>query len=285
MSITAFKKKGVIRFGTKISGKIVQGSGGTWLPQGPFGPAGSGSMEALKLSLLNRGISGFSINGGTRNVGYVGQSMAMSKNGTPFYGVHAKGYGGVGGRYPRANSVFNAGEFSVLGNQSGFIKPSVLSNKGMLERRFKWINNGQYPNAWVQPVYGNTNLSDNASSLLYTQKKAAAYTCVNDTNKPHVYASNIRKGGANGCATSSARRVYSIQSANGLYTKTLSIPQTSGQYTIQVQRQCANPIGAQKPFPFAVSSTGSSGANHTPGPPPPILTETYLSPPEWYTAH
>jgi hypothetical protein len=80
-------------------------------------------------------------------------------------------------------------------------------------------------------------------------------------------------------------------SSAGLYTKQLYIPQTASQYTVQVQRRCANPIGPQKPFPFAVNA-GSNGAVGTtvgaasssnPGPPPPITTPIYLTPPEWYT--
>jgi hypothetical protein len=273
MSIQCLKKKGVINYGSNRSGKP---PGGIWLPQGPFGMNGF-------MAESSTGPVGFSINGGRRNVGYVGQSMAMSKNGTPFYGQFAKGSGGVCGRYPRQEPVFNAAQCRVLGDQGLFIKQSVLSNKGMLERKYKWIHNGQYPNYWVQPVYPNSNLSDNASQMVYIQKKAAANILVNDTNRPLVYSHNYKKGGSTGCSTTTARyNSYNIMSANGLYTKTLGIPQIASQYTLQVQRKCAVPKGPLKPFPYAVNG-GSSGANTTPGPPPPILTQNYTSPPDWYT--
>jgi hypothetical protein len=220
--------------------------------------------------------------------------MAFSKNGTPYYGQFAIGWGGTNGRYPTSEPLLNFPQ--VLGQTQGrqfeYIKPSVLSTKGMLEKKYKWIHNGQYPNFWVQPVYGNDNLSDNASQWLYIQTKAAANTCVNDTNKPGLYVGHIRKGGATGCSTTTARhRGYNIMSSAGLYAKQIYIPQEASQYTVQVQRRCANPIGPQKPFPFAVNA-GSNGAVGTtvgaasssnPGPPPPIITPVYLTPPEWYT--
>ena len=70
MSIQAFKKKGTIRYGANVSGKT---PGGVWLSQGPFGKG------TLAYTVGAEGPVGFSLNGGRRNVGYVGQSMAMSK--------------------------------------------------------------------------------------------------------------------------------------------------------------------------------------------------------------
>ena len=87
MSIQAFKKKGTIRYGANVSGKT---PGGIWLSQGPFGIGNDGT---LAFTVASAGSVGFSLNGGRRNVGYVGQSMAMSKNGTPFRGKHPYGIG------------------------------------------------------------------------------------------------------------------------------------------------------------------------------------------------
>lgn len=284
MSIQTFKKKGIITCrGTNISGK---NPGGIWLSQGPFGSNGNGTAANN---------NGFSLNGGTRNVGYIGKSYAFSKNGTPFYGQFPLGSGGVNGTYPSPQPLFNSPivRGDTQGRQFAYIKPSVLSTKGMLEKKYRWINNGQYPNYWVQPVYCNNNLADNASQWLYIQNKAAANICVNDTNRPDIYVGHIKKGGATGCDTTTARyNSYDIMASAGLYTKTLGIPQDASQYTLQVQRQCANPVGPLKPFPFAVNTgNGGSGiglsygaASHsTAGPPPPILTPTYLTPPAWYT--
>jgi len=283
MSIQTLKKKGVITcIGVNISGKP---PGGVWLNQGPFGSKGIVGAP---------GPVGFSINGGRRSVGYIGKSMAFSKNGTPFRGQFPIGWGGTHGKYPRSQPLLNFPP--VLGDTEGkqyiYIKPSVLSTKGMLEKRYRWINNGQYPNYWVQPVYGNSNLSDNASQAVYVQTKAAANVCVNDTNKPEVYIGHIKKGGATGCSTTTARyNSYDIMAAAGLYTKDLYIPQDASQYTLQVQRKCANPVGPLKPFPFAanngsttfIGNTSGAGTQTSTGPSPAILTPTYLTPPDWYT--
>jgi hypothetical protein len=93
MSIQAFKKKAVVRFGSNVSAKP---PGGFWLSQGPFG--GKVRPEAIGAA----GGIGFSLNGGRRNVGYVGQSMAMSRNGTPYRGSIPYG---IGSRYAPYNGA------------------------------------------------------------------------------------------------------------------------------------------------------------------------------------
>jgi hypothetical protein len=64
-------------------------------------------------------------------------------------------------------------------------------------------------------------------------------------------------------------------------------PVSYAQYNLYITRGCNNPIGKQKPFPYA-TTTGSShaaagtsitsfgsGCNSSP---------VYITPPEWYTA-
>jgi len=286
MSIHTLKKKGVITgLGVKISGKPTSGY---WVSQGPFG-------SNKQYSTIPFGISGFSINGGTRNQGYIGKSYAMSVNGTPYYHEHPIGWGGHLGQYAKSEPVFNMPNVKVetRGKQYKFIKQSVISTKGMLEKKYKWINNGQYPNYWVQPVYSNSNLSDNTSQQVYIDTLAAKHITVNNTNKPENFVNYYKKGGATGCSTTIAKYPsYNIMSANGLYTKDLYIPQTAGQQILQIQRKCTNPTGSQKPFPFAANnthtpsirslsaSTAQVGAN---GPPTPLTTPVFLTPPSWYT--
>jgi hypothetical protein len=286
MSIHTLKKKGVITgLGVKISGKPTSGY---WVSQGPFG-------SNKQYSTIPFGISGFSINGGTRNQGYIGKSYAMSVNGTPYYHEHPIGWGGHLCQYAKSEPVFNMPNVKVetRGKQYKFIKQSVISTKGMLENKYKWINNGQYPNYWVQPVYCNSNLSDNVSQQVYIDTLAAKNITVNNTNKPEKFVNYYKKGGATGCSTTIAKYTsYNIMSANGLYTKDLYIAQTAGQQILQIQRKCANPNGSQKPFPFAANnthtpsirslgaSTAQVGAN---GPPSPISTPVFLTPPSWYT--
>ena len=299
MSLTAFKRKSVINYGSKRSGIA---PGGVWLPRGPFGHA----TQALKAAINTYGSAGFSINGGHRNIGGVGQDMKMSKSGTPYRGTYPVGWGGTAGRYPSAilidkdgitGVVSNSrgpavepllnGRFSAIANQSLYIKPSVLSTKGMLETRFKWINNGQYPNYWVQPNYTG-NQTDTKSQWLYIQNKAAANTCNLKVNNVGTYEGHVVPSGPTLCTPgrSTAMFKYNDMARNGPYTKTLYQPVSYSQYNAYITRGCNNPIGPQKPFPYATnvgSSHSAAGTSITSFGTGCGSTPVYTTPPPWYT--
>ena len=279
MSLQTFKKKGLLTcHGVNQSGKP---GAGIWLSRGPFG---SSTIDA------EPGLNGFSINGGTRSSSYIGKECKMSRNGTPFYGENAIGYGGSCGKYPVSQPLFNMSNVKadVLGGQYKFIKQSVLSNSGMLETRFRWIKTGVYPNNVVKINKANDNLNYNGSQMEYIDNLAAANDCVYDVNNKEKYVDNIKKGGSTGCSTTTAKyNSYNIMSARGLYQKDIGIPQTARQQTLRVQRKCANPTGSQKPWPIPLSiHSRGIGANiqpgNTSGPPPGILTLFYINEPDWY---
>jgi hypothetical protein len=278
MSLTAFKKKSVIQYGSKRSGKP---PGGYWLPQGPFGH----STTSLQLAIDNYGTEGFSLNGPHRNVGYIGKSSAMSKNGTPFRGTQPLGCGGHFGTYARPEPVFNSNRVIVEGTQYLYVKPTVLTTYGMLDKKYRWIRNGVYPNFWVQPNYTGLQ-SETKSQGMYLHDLTTANTCVSDINNPGKYEGFIKDGGSTLCYNTTSRFKYDDMARNGLYTKQLQQPETSSQHTLRIQRKCANPIGAQKPFPFA-TSTGTGikrgGINATSvGNSCNTTQNIYLAPPEWY---
>jgi len=300
MSLTTFKKKSVIQYGSKRSGKP---PGGFWIPQGPFGHA----TKALKQAIQHYGPVGFSINGGHRNIGRVGQDMKMSKSGTPYRGTQPIGWGGKYGTYPSATLVgeysgaianknsknavvqplLNARVTDTLGSQYLYIKPSVLSTKGMLEKKYRWAYNGQYPNYWVQPVYTG-NQTDTASQWLHIQNKAAANTCNLKVNARALYEGHVVGCGPTLCTPgrSTAKFKYNDMARNAPYSKNLNQPVTYAQYNLYLTRGCNNPVGPQKPFPFAVQTgtgikTGgisvSSVGNAC------NTSIIYLTPPPWYT--
>lgn len=300
MSIVAFKRKSVINYGSNRSGKP---PGGYWLPQGPFGAA----KQVLNDAIHNYGAVGFSLNGGHRNIGGIGKDMKMSKSGTPYRGQYPIGWGGTKGQYPSAiqvgeysGSISNAGSLAppvqpvlnasvvdTLGTQYMYVKPSTLSNWGMLRKKYKWAYYGQYPNYWVQPNYSG-NQTGSASQWLYIQNKAAANVCSLKVNDTALYEDYYKSCGPTLCSggRSTAKFTYNQMVANAPYTKTLYQPVSYAQYNLFLTRGCNNPQGKDKPFPYAVS-TGSSlsvagtsvknvgtGCNTQP---------TYLTPPEWYT--
>ena len=301
MSLATFKKKSINRYSsaTKHSGKPTNEY---WLYPGPYGRQGSLSSTIYKASLA--GIqagqelelnlcaptaqnAGFSINGPYRQS--TNRSMCFSKSGTPYRGAYPMGNGGTHGRYPDGpdNQVMNIAPVqSGVAVQNAIVKPSVLSTKGMLERRYRWIHSGQYPNYWVQPVYTG-NQTDTASQGLYLQRKSAANDCHYDVNDSANYVYYFKTCGGTGCQSTPARGyTMGIQQANAPYTKTLHRPKDSSAYTLRIQRQCQNPVGLQKPFPYAVQTgtgvlTGGisvsrvASACNTSNP--------VVTPPDWYT--
>jgi hypothetical protein len=303
MSLTAFKRKSVIKYGSKRSGIA---PGGVWLPQGPFGHA----TTALKDAINTYGPVGFSINGGHRNVGGVGRDMKMSKSGTPYRGTQPIGFGGTYGKYPSATLVGNSSEqttgvvpnahskqaavdpvlnsriVDTMGNQYLYIKPSVLSTYGMLDKKYRWAKYGKYPNYWVQPNYTG-NLTGTASQQQYIQNKAAANTCNLKVNNVETYVDHVVPCGPTLCTPgrSTARFKYNDMARNAPYTKTLNQPVSYAQYNLYLTRGCNNPVGAQKPFPYAVqtgSSLAASGTSITSFASGCGTSNVYLTPPEWY---
>jgi len=299
MSLATFKKKSInsASSATKRSGKPTNDY---WIYQGPYGRKGNLSSTIFNASLVgpngdvggnayNASNAGFSINGPNRNKGGVGGCMKFSKSKTPFRGVNPKGWGGTHGRYPDGPNNISLSVYPQTTGpqlQSAIVKPSVLSTKGMLERRFRWINSGQYPNNWIQPNYTG-NQTDSASQGLYIQNKAAANYCHYDVNDSANYVNYYKTCGSTGCQTTPARGfTMNIQMANAAYTKTLHQPKDASDYTLRIQRKCQNPVGFQKPFPYAVQTgtgvlTGGINVNNVAS--ACNTSNTVLTPPDWYT--
>jgi|LauGreDrversion4_2_1035121.scaffolds.fasta_scaffold115650_3 hypothetical protein len=305
MSLTAFKRKSVINYGSKRSGSA---PGGTWLPQGPFGHSTTG----LQLAIHNPGNYGFSINGGHRNVGGIGRDMKMSKSGTPYRGTQPIGWGGTYGKYPSATlignnenkdnqitgavpnaqsatmvePVLNARIVDTMGTQYQYIKPSVLSTYGMLDKKYRWARYGKYPNYWVQPNYTG-NQTDTASQGLYVQNLSSKNTLELKVNNVGTYEDNNAKCGPTLCTPgrSTANFKYNDMARNGRYTKTLYQPVSYNQYNLFITRGCNNPVGAQKPFPYAVQTgtgikTGGIRVSNVGN--ACNTSNIYLTPPIWY---
>lgn len=79
----------------------------------------------------------FSLNGGHRSHGYIGQSMlSRSIIKTPMKGTVAIGHGGSYGKYHQAN-LFPSDIHSL--NEPDVMKKSVLSTNGMIKTKYRWI--------------------------------------------------------------------------------------------------------------------------------------------------
>ena len=298
MSLATFKKKSINKYSTatKQSGKP---SNYYWMYQGPYGVKDNLASTIFLKSLLGpdgkTGVpfvasnSGFSINGVHRGTRPIERSMRFSKSATPFRGVYPKGWGGHRGRYEQNQSTISLNIMPVItqvASEPSWVNSSVLSNKGMLARRYRWINSGQYPNYVVQPIYTG-NQTDTASQWLYIQNKAAANDCWYDVNSDALYVDYFKSCGSTGCQTTPARGyTIGIQQANAPYTKTIHRPKDSSAYTLRIQRKCQNPVALQKPFPYRVQTgTGilRGGINVNNVANACNTSDTFDAPPDWYT--
>jgi hypothetical protein len=296
MSLATFKKKSINKFSnaTKKSGKPTNEY---WLYQGPYGDSSNLASTIYKLSLTSPddnfyytgSNAGFSVTGSNRNVGRVGSNMTFSKSGTPYRGIYPKGWGGTYGRYPdtRNDVLLNIASVETgVSIQNAIVKPPVLSTKGMLDRRFKWIKSGKYPNYWVQPIYTGFQ-TDNASQGLYIHNKSSTNNIHYDVNDSEKYKTCYKNCSATGCnRTPASGYTMTMQQSNAAYTKNIYQPRDSSDYISHMQRRCQNPTGIQKPFPYAVQTgTGilRGGINVNNVGNACNVSAPVLSPPEWYT--
>jgi len=130
-----------------------------------------------------------------------------------------------------------------------------------LQKRFRWIHSGQYPNYWVQSVYTG-NQTDTKSQGLYVQNLSARADTVVDTNDGAKYVDNCKES----CIKKqslAAGYTLNLQQSTAPYTKTLKVPVDSSQRTLRIQQPCLNPTPAQEPFPGPVSNGTSIGAAGT----------------------
>ena len=183
-----------------------------------------------KYNNMSVGTQGFSLNGGFRNQGYVGQtSLSRSLPRTL-----QQGYGGCCGTYNNASVVMS----SVTSTEDPkIIKKSVLGTSGMLSSKYRWIRRPQ-PHATVKPDVNN-NTSDQST---YITKKI----------KKTVF--EIKKG--NDTSDSSCTNVNTITSSCVNKNKVCEnvrpeeeyLPISSGQYIERLNDKCQeNDVVTQRP--------------------------------------
>lgn len=208
--------------GVSISGRA---PGGIWVTQGPF----RNNVTAVTQSNNN----GFSLNGGRRNIGGVGKTWLFSKSFTPYRGTYARGNGGCCGKYYQENQVYPILEVNTRGTEYLYIKPPSLSTKGMLERKYNHIWNGQYPCAIVSPKG-----TDNG---LYTHTQTSANMCETGKN-PQSSSRDTPIHTYDGFGKCKSK-------CKDAPIKILNAPYDASQYITIIQKKCSDPELWQKPIP------------------------------------
>ena len=178
MSIVALKRKTIAKVNISGSGKVQN-----WVVQGPFGSSGPTVVKG----------TGFSINGGHRNQGYVGQtSLSRPTVRTPFRGAYPMGTGGCCNTY-KNDVLSNCGR--CLGS-SDYIKPSVLSTKGMLAKKLKWMNGTSKTERGTpaqNPTKPTGHYGEHTQGAYITAKKTTA-TTVTFLNKDDPTCKSTKSG-------------------------------------------------------------------------------------------
>jgi hypothetical protein len=108
----------------------------------------------------------FSLNGTHRNQGFIGQtSFSRSNIGTPASGIAFRGYGSGGGQYLiqelKTTSIHTT-------ENSHVVKPSVLSSKGMIEKRTQWVRR---PNPFSSTKPGDAINQSSANDYIIFKRK------------------------------------------------------------------------------------------------------------------
>ena len=194
-------------------------------------------------------MNGFSLNGGHRSQGYVGQtSLSRSLPRTLMKGNTARGHGGCCGTYPSGPIISSAVKTT---EDSTVIKKSSLTNKGMISSHYRWILRPQ-PYSVVKP---DTNVHQNTQQqyVEYVHRKTlAGFTgpCAITTKRVNATCNNLSKPNAAGACAAA----FTSEAAKHLY-------KSSSDYTdelvILITETDPNPFFVQKNtsnIPFACNS-------------------------------
>jgi hypothetical protein len=183
-----------------------------------------------KYNNLSVGQKQFSINGTTRNQGYIGQtSLSRSLIHTPLKNAVPRGHGGCCGTFLKNN--IKASEICSLEDNT-FVKSSVLSTKGLLATRYRWINR-PFPNAVVKNL---SSINDQTDYIDRLKKKTLGDI---DSYCPTTpLASNKKVCSSASLKTANGFGIFSKPTLNCDVAKDLTtVSQT--KYVMTLQDKCA----------------------------------------------
>ena len=126
---------------------------------------------------------GFSLNGGYRNQGYIGQtSLSRSLPRTPMKGNVARGSGGCCGTYLRTPIVQSA---VVSQNNPYVIKTSSMNTMGMMSSKYRWVRR-PFPYASTKPIIQSIQSQSDLVSQYKQKAINEAATCAHPPNAGSV---------------------------------------------------------------------------------------------------
>jgi hypothetical protein len=234
--------------------------------------------------ISGRGSEGFSLNGGHRSHGGIGEFRLISNTTrTPYKGTIPKGNGGNNGKY--YNNPLNSG--SCCNNDPSIIKKSSMNTAGMIDTKYKWTKS-KYPNYWVQQTTSSTNIQHDQGTYIKKLKNkygsVVAYNIQKGSDCDNGNSSSNQTTTANNssCGTTTIDSNYTYSCSGNKkaasyfiggrkvvikpYAKNYnSLPISQSQYLENgglAKRECLTDQEKRKPFPFSVvNGQGPMGCN------------------------
>lgn len=205
--------------------------------------------------ISGRGINGFSLSGGHRNIGAVGQFRLISNTTrTPFRGVEPMGNGGSNGTY--YNAPNNSG--SCCTNDNKIIKKSSINNAGMLDTKYKWTK-GTYPNFWVQEDDNSYRITRDQKTYIHKlSQKNGGCVVFNPQNDGKKQSNVSCDGNKKACSYYIGTKKY----VRTPYAKNFNQPPiTQGQYISSgglFKNNCLPTPPNKQPFPMLLNHASSN---------------------------
>lgn len=182
------------------------------------------------------GMAQFSLNGGYRNQGWVGQtSLSRSLPRTLMRDGVARGHGGKFGSFVQAPIVTSSINYQ---ENSQVVKSSVLDNTGMLEMKTQWVRRPQQTGAGSAVKSDDYHhLSDASDRILRLQQCTALSLCAtpatNPTAVPRTTMCCTRVAGVPRISGGAAI-TKSVVKNYGSTTQQRPVAMTSGDYLLRL---------------------------------------------------
>ena len=222
------------------------------------------------------GSTNFTINGGPRNLSYIGKSTRNSSVRTPFRGVTPMGFNG---NRSSNNIVMAFPHIKAELGQAPVNAPqmSVRSTKSMIATKYKWIK-GQYPNVWVQPSTNQSSSDRTTVASMAILRTDLGCDGEIEQQQQICCDKRITEYPLLGNRKTSSQSIINRLIGNNMSGSNIQPSVGFSDYMTRLQAASVIQSGANKPFPYYVNKLVKSGGCAGRGEEMPI----YHVAPEWY---
>lgn len=185
--------------------------------------------------------TGFSLNGGYRNQGYVGQtSLSRSLPKTIFRGNTATGSGGCCGTYKQ--SIINPSAVTSTEDHD-IVKSSSINTKGLLLSKYRWIRRPAPFTSLKPDTTSNLNTSEDHTTIKRKETLTEIANCNGwANNRPHTNPNCAAPTPDTLSTCSLLRRNYpnTINNVQNPIAKPEStyVAMSQGEYILQYDKSC-----------------------------------------------